>query len=375
MFYPRIFYLFYYAASASLLPFLVLYYQEIGLTGRQIGVLAGVMPLTMFVGAPLWGELADVTQRTRRLLLLAIAGSFVPVALITQFSTFPWVLLAVLLLALTIAPVMPFADNAVLEALGDRQHEYGKQRFWGAVGWGVSAPLVGALTERAGIEWAFYAYLALMAGGLLVATRLPIPVRIEGRAWGAGLATFFGDTGRLAFLAAAFLGGMALSITHTFLLLHLSDLGADRTVIGLALTAATLSEFPVFLLAGRFLARFPASALLVLALLVFSLRLFAYSFVTEPAVILALQLLHGPSYALMWVAGIALAKQLAPVGTGNTAQGLFSAAVMGLGAATGGFVGGGLYEAVGAAGMFRWIGLGLLVGVALLLPRARKGST
>jgi PPP family 3-phenylpropionic acid transporter len=136
-------------------------------------------------------------------------------------------------------------------------------------------------------------------------------------------------------------------------------------------TIATLSELPVFLWAGSLLGRFGAGPLLVVSLLVFSGRMLAFSFVTVPELILPLQLLHGPSYAAMWVAGISLAKQLAPPGTGNAGQGLFAATVMGLGSACGGFVGGALYDGFGAAGMFRWMAAGLLLGL-LLIAAARR---
>ena len=51
--YPRAFYALYFGAMATLAPFIVLYYQQIGLSGQQIGVLghcAGGDTLS----APLW---------------------------------------------------------------------------------------------------------------------------------------------------------------------------------------------------------------------------------------------------------------------------------------------------------------------------------
>ena len=50
----RAFYFIYYAAAASLIPFLTLYYQGLGLTGREIGILTSVAPLLTLVGASVW---------------------------------------------------------------------------------------------------------------------------------------------------------------------------------------------------------------------------------------------------------------------------------------------------------------------------------
>jgi PPP family 3-phenylpropionic acid transporter len=366
MLYPRAFYLLYYAATAALQPFLILYYREIELTGSQIGFLAGLMPLTTLLAAPLWGEVADSIGRPRALLLASIVASFVPVVVISLSTGFSTVLLGVFLFALLLAPVMPLADNAVLEALGDRQHEYGRQRLWGAVGWGVAALLVGFLTERASIHFAFYGYLALMACGFIVALRLPVASAGPRRILGRGLGSLLSDWRWLAFLFGAFLGGAALAVNSSFLFLYMADMGSSRTLIGLALLVATISELPVFLHAGGLLRRTGAAALMSVSLLVYVGRMVAYSFVAAPGWILPLQLLHGASYATMWVAGVSLAKQLAPEGSGNAAQGLFAATVLGLGGSIGGFAGGILYETLGGPAMFRWVAGGLLAGLLVL---------
>ncbi|MCK7519702.1 MAG: MFS transporter [Ignavibacteriales bacterium] len=49
---PFSFYFLYFAAMASLLPFFVLFYQSLGFSGAQIGLLTGIPPLDHFAGAP-----------------------------------------------------------------------------------------------------------------------------------------------------------------------------------------------------------------------------------------------------------------------------------------------------------------------------------
>ena len=62
---PKAAYFFYYAATASLLPFIALYYAQVGLSAAQIGLLSGILPLVTLVSAPLWGALADAFRRPR----------------------------------------------------------------------------------------------------------------------------------------------------------------------------------------------------------------------------------------------------------------------------------------------------------------------
>ena len=47
--YPFTFYFLYFAALACLAPFVVLFYQQLGFSGAQIGLLAGMAPLITLV--------------------------------------------------------------------------------------------------------------------------------------------------------------------------------------------------------------------------------------------------------------------------------------------------------------------------------------
>ena len=85
---PKAFYFLYYAAAAALIPFLALYYAELGLSGSQIGLLSGILPLITLVSAPLWGTLADAARQHRRLLALAIGGALASALILSATTTF-----------------------------------------------------------------------------------------------------------------------------------------------------------------------------------------------------------------------------------------------------------------------------------------------
>ena len=52
--YPFSFYLLYYGANACILPYVILYYQSLGFSGAQIGLLFAISPLITLFGAPFW---------------------------------------------------------------------------------------------------------------------------------------------------------------------------------------------------------------------------------------------------------------------------------------------------------------------------------
>ena len=63
---PFTFNVFLYAGFAFAWPFMVLYYQSLGFSGAQIGVLTGITPLITLLSTPFWTSLADSSGRYRR---------------------------------------------------------------------------------------------------------------------------------------------------------------------------------------------------------------------------------------------------------------------------------------------------------------------
>jgi len=109
-------------------------------------------------------------------------------------------------LAFHLAPAMPLLDHAVLEALGDRAHPYGRQRVWGALGWAATAPLAGWATSHFGLSWSFFLFLAVMPWVALVALRIPYVAASGKQPIGGGLALVLRDTRWIPLLLAGFAG-------------------------------------------------------------------------------------------------------------------------------------------------------------------------
>ena len=354
-----------YAAAAAFIPFLVIFYERQGLRGSQIGLLTGLPPFISLFAAPLWGSLADLTQQHRRWQTLAILGAITSTLVLSHIGNFAALIPLVVIFALFAAPIVPFFDNAVMDLLGNRKDLYGRQRLWGAIGWGMSAPLIGLLIELQGLMWPFWGYAGLMGLGLLITWTLPASSSGLQESFGKGLGTILANRRWIAFLGMVFIGGMSFSIITNFLFLHLLSLGASTTLMGLSLTAATVSELPVLYFSGWLLTRWQARGLLVAAIFLLGIRLFSYSLLTAPWPVLIIQLLHGPTFSAIWVAGVSYADKIAPSGLGATAQGIFAGVLLGLGSGIGAVLGGRIYENLGAVAMFQVFSLLALAALAL----------
>ena len=363
----KAFYFCFYGAAASLLPFLALYYENLGLSGRQIGLLVGIPPVVSLVSAPLWTAAADAVRRHKTILTITMSGAILLALVLSKARGIAMLIPTVALYAFFASPVVPLADNAIMEMLAGKKELYGRQRAWGAVGWGLAAPLVGYLIETRGLHWSFWAYAGIMLVGIFVIQKIPFrKIGVQAPFW-QGARSLLSNRAWMLFLLLAFVGGMGQAVIHNFLFLYMDNLGASKTVMGLALTVATISELPMFFFADRFLVRWDAQGLFIFGAFVFVLRALAMSYITVPWLVLLPQLLHGLTFSAMWVAGVAYANQMAPSGMGATAQGLFSGVMMGIAAATGAFLGGALYQDLGGAMMYRVMAITVFVSILIYL--------
>ena len=366
------FYFLYYAALASLSPFLTLFYEGIGLSGRQIGVLAAMPPLVTLFASPIWSGVADATNRHHRLLGLAIGGVIVMTAAISLSTSFLMLIPIIMIFAFFTAPIMPLVDSSALVALGSRKNQYGRLRLWGGVGWGVAAPIVGGLVEKFGHQWSFYGYIFIMFFGLLISIKLPIRHVSIGRAFWRGFHLLMGNRQWLTFLLIIFASSVGSSVVHNFLFLYMKSLGASTTLMGAALTVATISELAVFYYADYLLERWGVLNFLLISLVGITIRLFGYYSISVPLLVLPIQLLHGLTFAARWSAGIAYTDRAAPKGMGATAQGIFNGVWIGMSGIFGGLIGGWMYEMMGPVEMFRFAGWATLLMLVFYIVLGRR---
>jgi PPP family 3-phenylpropionic acid transporter len=372
----KTYYFFVFAAMAFLAPFLTLYYEQMGLTGQQIGILAAVPSLVTFISAPIFGALTDLTQRHKLVLGGALLAVTAGALLLSTLQTFLSLIPGVIFYAFFFAPALPIIDRSVLDVLGANRDQYGKQRLWGAIGWGISAPVAGYAVAQGGLVWAFYGAAALFFGLFLVSQVTPVKqVKLQVRYW-SGVRDLVADRQVLLFFGVILVGGMGLATVHHYLYLYLSHLGASTVTMGYSLTIATVSELVVMYFADRLLKAWKASGMILVGMVMVGLRLVGYAFAPNPQVALALQALHGPTFAAIWLAGVSYVAEIAPPGLGNTAQGLFTGVVMGLGSALGAFLGGFFYQQLGFSQMYMvTAGTVILASIVFMLGMRFKPLT
>lgn len=371
---PFMFYLLYFAAASFSMPFVILYFQELGFNGAQIGVLAGMVPLISLVGAPLWTGLADAKGQHKLIMSLTILGAILFTAIFPLIKALAPIIIAVFFYALFSSPVTSFADSATMSMLAGEKAMYGRVRLGGTIGWGLVAPLAGIIIQSYGLRWAFWGYAVIMILVLIVSQKFTFGSNMANVSLKGDIRKMLTNRRWTFFLCLAFVGGVAFASINNYLFPYMEELGTSRSIMSIALTISTIGELPILFYANRLLKRFGAYGMLGLGMTVTGVRLLLYAWLNFPAGILVFQLLNGMTFPMVWVAGVSYADESAPDGMKATAQGLFGAMVFGFGAAAGGLLGGLILGSIGGRWMYLIFGSLVLasVGVITLLERADR---
>jgi PPP family 3-phenylpropionic acid transporter len=365
-FWPFTFYLLYFAALSSAMPFFVLFYQGLGFNGTQIGLLTGIPPLITLVASPFWTSLADARQWHKLVMGLGILVSVLVIFLLPSFTGFVVVFGLIILFNIFISPVSSLADSGTMTMLGEERAMYGRIRLGGTIGWGFFAPIAGALVENYGLRIGFWTFSAIMLINLFVSQELVHGSHEAGASKTGGIRIFLTNRRWLSFFFISFLGGVGSFSAAVYLFPYMAELGANESTMGWALTISTLSEMPLFFVVHKLIRRFGSYGLLTLTLVMFGVRSLLYAAASTPSMILIVQGFGGMIFPAMWTAGVSYADENAPAGLKASAQGLFGAMSFGVGSAFSGFVSGLLLESMGGRGMFLLLGIIILLGLAVV---------
>ncbi|MFN2152535.1 MAG: MFS transporter, partial [Anaerolineales bacterium] len=129
-----LYYLFTFLCAGSYNPYLYVYIADLGISGKQIGLLASLVPVSMLVFAAPIASLADVKSWRVRILRLGLLGWAVSLFFLQFPNTFAQFVMVLLPLAVLNSPVMAIADGLIARMAKRENLNYGGMRLWGSFG-------------------------------------------------------------------------------------------------------------------------------------------------------------------------------------------------------------------------------------------------
>lgn len=311
-------------------PFLNLHFARIGLSGSTIGLISAVLPLGGIFGPPLIATFADARGRVGRVITLLMVLAGVAVSIVAWAGQ-PWIIIPmVFLFGVAFRSVPPLVDATAMQQLEKSQGAYGRLRLWGSFGFMCAALGGGFVSSQIGIRSMIGASAIIFAGAALCGKWFPTlerpqqPQGIFAGLKGLSRATLGGNFHRFA---AVLVIGQLAEVTHyTFYSVHLDRLGIPASVTGVAWSIGVASEMLMLWHVDRLLNRFGVRKMVAAGFIAGAIRWGLTSFVTQPAILLAMQTLHAFTFGAVYAGTVRFVHQEVPKGSQATGQAVITGA-------------------------------------------------
>lgn len=375
IFFLRAFWTLSLAALGGFIPQLGGRLEALGLTGTQLGVLLALLPAGRLLSAPVWGWLADRFQVGGALIRLGAFLSLLGFVAVWRAQDAWTAAAGLLLLAVGRSPLGPLVDAftvAALKSAGRDAREYGRTRLWGSVGFLLAAQGSGWVAATGGDP------LVVGVGLMFLCALLSVgfPRRGGGRPApvGPALRALATQPGFWALLGFGALQALTINVYDTFFSVHVRALGLPATVTSTAVLVGVAVEIAVMAAGRAILTRLGSGSALVIAAAAAIPRWLLTAWLVNPGALIAVQALHGVSFALFWIGGVdEITRRSAGRGVTASAQSLWATATYGVGALAGAALAGIVREQLDTAAIF-YVSAAVSCLALLLAVRSRSSS-
>lgn len=209
------------------------------------------------------------------------------------------------------SPTYTLSDASLLKRLGDDREYYGRIRMWGSLGWAVASAMVGLLINYSTFKLcqvvennyiiAFYVFVGFVAAAFTNSLWFPFSYDEEKK---------FEDIGKVApmllslrhtsFLLATLYTGFCYGILVHFVNWYIDDIGGSSGIMGAAGAAREISALIMFAMSATALQALGNINSMVFCLMAYIICFICYSILEDPWVAVALEILDGGTYGLVW---------------------------------------------------------------------------
>ncbi|EEY54681.1 Major Facilitator Superfamily (MFS) [Phytophthora infestans T30-4] len=259
----------------------------------------------LIVSPPVWGAIADGIHNQKLAHTMCLVSAAFLFFSIQYVTSFPLMCVMVFIANFQTQPSFSLLDHASMAWLERVAGDYGKQRLYGAAGYGAGG---------------YFASVVASISLFLLLTYVP----------------------NFQHEAEKHEKGELLKSLKAILRQH--DV--------LALFMITISELPFFFHANKIIERFGTAKCILVSLVAYGIRMITYAFIQNPWLVLPIEVLHGLTYGLLLAAFTNYIYEAAPKGTEGTMIGVLFGVQRGIGGGLSTLGGGWVYEVLGGRTMW-----------------------
>jgi MFS transporter, PPP family, 3-phenylpropionic acid transporter len=336
----KILYFLLFCCAASYQPLFADFFTKRGITGTKISFLLSIAPIMLFVVQPILGIVADNFGYKKTLLVSAFICSISFLGYLHDGGYY-WLILVTILMAIFFNSVQPIVDSLALQVTDEEANfSYGTLRFYGAAGWSITSIISGLAKDQINFTAIFIISFISMGLVFLFSFFMKIEpnkkVVLESNSF-KNLTEVLKNKELLFLFLCVFLVAVGATTIWNFYNDYMLQNGASSTLVGFGLGFQGICELPLFYFSARIIRRLGLKQTLVITVMATVLRLILYSIVKNPYVAIPIEMLHGFSWSLFWVACVEYVNKLIPINWRSTGQSILFAVYSGAGAIVGNY--------------------------------------
>ncbi|XP_025200189.1 major facilitator superfamily domain-containing protein 6-like isoform X2 [Melanaphis sacchari] len=269
-------------------------------------------------------------------------------------------------------------DPICFDLLNDKPEDFGKQRCWGSISWGLFSVFGGVLVDyfsnsnnQKNYVPIYYLCLIIILWDFALAYKIEITETVGSKNTFSDVFKLITNFNVIIYLIWIIVMGICTSMPWNYLFWYMEDLTRKyhsnkqywiKTLQGLAIGIQCIGgEMPFLFFSGWFIKRIGHTYCMALGLFIFALRFYLYSIITNPIWILPVEFTNGITFGLCHAVLVSYARFIAPQNSATTVVALSGALFEGVGTSFGGVVGGFLYQIYGGERTFKLFSYGSLI--------------
>jgi len=361
---------FFHSSMTILISYLPVYFQYLGLSGSEIGLLLAVGPMAAIIAQPFWGYMSDRWKTVKRILLLCLSSALAIGFLVFRVDEFILLFPLLYMFFSFMSPAGGLGDSLSQKVSIQRNVSFGSIRMWGSLGFGTASLVGGYVLSAIGIVNIYYVFAFYLLIALVFTFFAPDsepskkPVKL----------TSAFKLLKNKQLGIFFLLVLSISLTHrmndSFLGLYIVELGGDESIIGLAWFIGVLTEAVVFAFSVFLFRKYHPLTYITVAAGIYVLRWLLMSLAPDPTFVLLIQVLHGLSFATFYLMAFQFVSKLVPEELQSTGHLLFISVFFGVSGVIGSIIGGTIIEAFDVQSLYTLMfGLSMIGLISSLIYR------